>query len=702
MESGPISDPVVDIFDTPRFNRLLSLIEEQNATVETQKKLLKDQQRTLNEHGKKFDILIRDALKDDQPYREQLLDDEPTWSALYEVAAAKMKEEAEEWKSLMDVSLVFIAIFLTVLTAFLVPATQGLSASTGASPNEGGASNSTSLPPLPPRSAENVCALYYVALIMAIFNAVICMLGRQWVGKLLNRPAGKTYRERTIRHEERKTLAYVWIKPLVAVLYWSLLLSIGVFMTGLLYQLRSLSTSFDQNARALEATWALGLVIVSGIVATIAATTIHAVRFEGSPFEGLSSDAMVNLLQRLTTRWKWNWLKGIRVQVDWQLNYSSPQLNSMFIRLIADAQDPTVLDRAVPSFSFETWFRYGDESFDVLKGAYDRLMATDTSLRVRETVKARLPALGYLSRIWLRKPSDKAHAKLKDQEMINFLIKEVYSAGQWLSRVFFTSCREGNEDLRAVSELPFEQCIAKVLCTYDQEINLGDRSEVVKDALNGDEAYDADQLARIFAQVDPCSFLRSSMRQNEVYLSDDLVKFTVRGRAVEIFPRMCPFFNDPTNTTLPAYRWNMSYVLRALISNYPDGGDLPSDIDLSPFIETLCGNAEDDTWNNISDATMRYLNRCNITALSRPQAVRQFLMLCADRTHGADKDEFYQTDEEHQGRAQALLVEHRSFFEAARSPDASAISIHDLPSHNEIRSPSSAHIEMSELPSCSV
>lgn len=47
--------------------------------------------------------------KDDQPYDEKKLEDESAWSPLYEIATAKMKEEAEEWKGLMDVSLVFVS-----------------------------------------------------------------------------------------------------------------------------------------------------------------------------------------------------------------------------------------------------------------------------------------------------------------------------------------------------------------------------------------------------------------------------------------------------------------------------------------------------------------------------------------------------------------------------------------------------------------
>lgn len=114
-------------------------------------------------------------------------------------------------------------------------------------------------------------------------NAVLCVIGRQWVGKLLSRPVGRTHCERTMRPEERKRPALVWLKPLVVVLYWSLLSSIGLFIAGLLYQLQLLSTSFDETARVLEATWALGLFFVAGIIAIIAATTIHAIRFDLLP-----------------------------------------------------------------------------------------------------------------------------------------------------------------------------------------------------------------------------------------------------------------------------------------------------------------------------------------------------------------------------------------------------------------------------------
>ncbi|KZT32933.1 hypothetical protein SISSUDRAFT_459497 [Sistotremastrum suecicum HHB10207 ss-3] len=115
------STPSHDPFNSPIFHRLLALVAEQTA-------ILREQKDTLLDHGKKLETLAHDAVNNDQPYDAdpEPMKNEQTWSAVYEIAMAKMREEADEWKGLMDVSLVFIAIFLTVLTAFLVPAAQNL------------------------------------------------------------------------------------------------------------------------------------------------------------------------------------------------------------------------------------------------------------------------------------------------------------------------------------------------------------------------------------------------------------------------------------------------------------------------------------------------------------------------------------------------------------------------------------------------
>ncbi|KZS88218.1 hypothetical protein SISNIDRAFT_490398 [Sistotremastrum niveocremeum HHB9708] len=149
---------------TDQFSALLGAVNALNATMNGVKS-------TLIDHGTKFDVLIRDALKNDQPYDEKALDDESTCLALYDMVVAKTKEKAEEWNGTIDVTLIFIALFSAVLTAFLVPATQTLLPSSTESSSPDSNSNSTSTPTLPPppaRSDEIVCALYYLSLITAV------------------------------------------------------------------------------------------------------------------------------------------------------------------------------------------------------------------------------------------------------------------------------------------------------------------------------------------------------------------------------------------------------------------------------------------------------------------------------------------------------------------------------------------------------
>ncbi|KZS88217.1 hypothetical protein SISNIDRAFT_532514 [Sistotremastrum niveocremeum HHB9708] len=111
---------------TGQFSKLIATVEKLNVTMEGQKSTMDEVKNTLVNHGKKFDILTRDAEKNDLPYDEKDLDDEITCAALYELILAKTKEKTDEWNGTIDVTLIFIALFSAVLTAFLVPATQAL------------------------------------------------------------------------------------------------------------------------------------------------------------------------------------------------------------------------------------------------------------------------------------------------------------------------------------------------------------------------------------------------------------------------------------------------------------------------------------------------------------------------------------------------------------------------------------------------
>ncbi|KZS95596.1 hypothetical protein SISNIDRAFT_542449 [Sistotremastrum niveocremeum HHB9708] len=624
--SPNLQDPARDAFDTPLFHRLLGLIEKQNDAIEQQKVTLKEQketmdeqQRTLRQHGGKLDELVKDAQRDNLPYDEEAspVYNEQLWSGVYEISAARMREEAEEWKEIMDVSLVFIAIFLTVLTAFLVPAAQALNR-----PPSGTPSNSTAPPPpLPPESAQNVCALYYLALIMAMCNAVLCVLGRQWVGKLLSRPIGETHRERTMRREARKRLAYGWIKPLVTILYWSLLLSISLFIFGLLYQLRNLSTSFDQPAPILETTWSLGIFLAALILGTIAVTTIHAIRFESSLFEGLLSELIVKILQRFEGRWKW--IKDWRVSVDWK----SPEcLYRTSMELIAEANDPKLLDRVASSFSYLAWVWFGRGSTELLDRAYDRLMASDTSIRVRETVIAQMSRFAKICQEY--PPAVEEPLGMDD---FDHILRYRYSLpADFPARATILSFQENNGDLLEVGALPVNECIARILCTYDQDKRLGDRRRLFEAALRHCASLVAtgkqDDVIQILSHVDCLAIVRSFMRAPDrwVSYSKNFFPFLVRDRQVHILHHVTEFLRNPPSDI--NYD-NISFILSVLL---PSKFSLPLSIDFSPIFAHVIHGLHEDSWGDISASLLRYLEECDMSVVSDHLAIVTFLQCCAN------------------------------------------------------------------------
>ncbi|KZS86426.1 hypothetical protein SISNIDRAFT_504140 [Sistotremastrum niveocremeum HHB9708] len=462
---------------------------------------------TLLDHGSKLNVLIRDALKDDQPYDLKPMEDESTCTALYEIAMARTKEQVDEWIKRMDVSLVFvcdvgikkkrrltipsyqIALFSAVLTAFLIPAIQNLFPSSTSS-------TSDSPPQLPDISLQNVCILNYLALTLAvrvvivdvqqILDAVLCVLGRQWMSHLTTRPEGSTYRERLLRHVERERVAKRWLQYLVEGLHIILLGSIGLFMTGLLYQFRNIAGSFDEDAPSLLITWKVGLSFSSVILAVVAAATIHALLYEVSPFGGPFGKLLLKVIKTLSrffelladllfedlSRWlkariswiPWDSMINVLVLVSmvplllskvlievWRVEFNikdNEKLVVAFMDLIAEASDPKLLERAVGSFSYVQWFEDEEGTADQLEKTENRLLATDTSVRVRETLKARAhDFIPYGTKNWM-----KVGPGLTKELVQSFPAFQSYPE-RFTKKFLDTSFREDNADLRAPADI---------------------------------------------------------------------------------------------------------------------------------------------------------------------------------------------------------------------------------------------------------
>ncbi|KZT32757.1 hypothetical protein SISSUDRAFT_488668 [Sistotremastrum suecicum HHB10207 ss-3] len=411
--SGIVGDVV------PMLGQMLELMREQNKILakhgesqEEQSKALHEQNKTLKDHGTMLENLKNDVLRSDQAAEGKSLVDRMTWKVLGQEAVTKTKEKVDQWKDLMDVSLIFIAIFLTVVTAFITPVIQEF---TAVPADSNGSSTTSTKPPLPPVSIQLVAFFYYLALIVSISNSVLCVLGKQWAARVVTLPAAKSELERTLAHEQRKALAEGKLIPLMGVLFWSLLLSIALFIIGLLTQLWALAFSCDKPAFLLIVAGALGTGLSVLIFSVILATTYHAAIHEHSPFESPLSVALQPVLE-----W-WNSRKekqpsqsekphaevaddAVGLPVEWSKSKisieelmdnsddDSETLRSLkiYARLVVNTNDPDVLERVAPSFEFSEWYQVRDGMWPVFEAVWDRFMSTDTSTRAKETVRKQL------------------------------------------------------------------------------------------------------------------------------------------------------------------------------------------------------------------------------------------------------------------------------------------------------------------------
>jgi len=115
--------------DSPSIRDSPHLYEELLKCVQDQKKIQQQQYETLVQMSTAFNTQLKFVQADHctVPNREAKSDDEAACQALLKVAISESAARAEGWKTGLDVKLIFIALFVAVITAFQIPAAASLS-----------------------------------------------------------------------------------------------------------------------------------------------------------------------------------------------------------------------------------------------------------------------------------------------------------------------------------------------------------------------------------------------------------------------------------------------------------------------------------------------------------------------------------------------------------------------------------------------
>ncbi|KZT33434.1 hypothetical protein SISSUDRAFT_1066158 [Sistotremastrum suecicum HHB10207 ss-3] len=673
-----------------KFEELLELIRAQNVLLVEQSKTLTeqkleivDQHRTIKRHTGMLETLEKDVTKDDRAHGSRALDDEQTWGALDKESLMKIKVVVEGWRDLMQISLVFIALFLTVVTAFISPVIAIFT-----SPSTNDAQSSMAGNSLPPSSTQFIALFYYMTLIVSIFNSVLCVLGMQWAGRLIATPLGKTNLERALARERRKAIADGYLLPLMAVLFWTLLLAIGLFVVGFLIQLWELAFSFGVSSPILifGGVFATGLSLV--ILGIIVVTTIHAALHDNSPFESPLSNIMRPILrwtahipplphgsvadrkaQRKESEVDANHkvfeipenadlasfgeADGVAALVQWNpTDERDVAALKTYARLVLNTNDADLLERAVPSFEFSKWHEAGPSFRPVFDAIRDRFLATDTSFRVKETLDRQLVYFmewrGWKSPYgsWWR---DDLEANdftrwCKDQCMQLIWKMDGSQRDYFPTFAFFSSLEEDNSTLRLNESEPYEKCVARILCSFDQDGESGDRKAIFESAVSicttllRDEA--SSELSGILAHLDPSSFLRSLVQNPDVwwYQVDALVSFIVKGKEADILDSMSDFLSNIRELTSVTDREDplpVCQLLELLMSTLPPEYVVPMHFDLSSILSLV--SVENQFWR-YRTTLIYYLDHGGIQNLSSLHGARRLWEHCLDVMSTLDLD----------------------------------------------------------------
>ncbi|KZS86424.1 hypothetical protein SISNIDRAFT_504138 [Sistotremastrum niveocremeum HHB9708] len=336
-----------------------------------------------------------------------------------------------------------------------------------------------------------------------------------------------------------------------------------------------------------------------------------------------------------------------------QLNLNDrDRLLTTYMDLVAEASDPKLLERAVASFSFVEWFwtqEQSQEELAQLKKTWDRLTATDTSLRVRETLTAR--ARKFV-------PSDSQNLRELGEGLTTELVQ--FFLGTHSFPLYFhdslveDAFKPDNADLRPLAALPFEECIARVLFSYNHKGKLGDRRNIFD--LAEYHCYDLlekgkiDDVTRILSHLDRLQLIKSSIQHPHAIIYPSLVEFIVKDRKHEILRGINEFVKEVDQSRLVPL--SLSEVF-CILASPP-----PTDINLSPLIDYFSRHPKYWTWEETSDTIIAYLDSFDLSQISDSTAVRRFLEQCANTEvpNGYRYGDWYPTSNESRARARDLLA----------------------------------------------
>lgn len=312
-----------------------------------------------------------------------------------------------------------------------------------------------------------------------------------------------------------------------------------------------------------------------------------------------------------------------------------------FARLVINTNDAEVLERAVPSFVIGEWCISGGDLLPVFLAVRERFLATDTSFRVKETVKKQLLDCREWSGWrdgwgWRDDLEGNAITRFCRDQCKNLVDQSHDHHRQFFSAwVFFASLDPDNKDLRGYGPDSYEKSVARLLSSWDRDEKLGDRRDVFRSAviecrylLHDGRSVD---VTRILSGRDRSSILRSLLRNLHMDWSDikDVIAFITRGDEVLILGELAEFFSDLPDMKPVFGDLLVNEFLGCLIPLLPSTFTVPRSFDLTPTLTLfLRYQSSIPSLLRYSDTLIYFLDHGPFEQLSSLRPAYDFFQLC--------------------------------------------------------------------------
>lgn len=261
--------------------------------------------------------------------------------------------------------------------------------------------------------------------------AVLAVFGRQWVTALATSSHAKSSVDLVMTHKTREELATKLLSPILDLLQPALVLSIGLFVAGLLFQAWNMAFQINPNSVVLMVSASSGtfLIVILGLV--IGATLLHGIVNDNSPFR--------SPLTELVRRWRDQCDEDDTSHVPAHQTLLEESFSEHFLVSVQQTSEPAHIDALTPLIKSHFSFIPPKRFWPLVCGTMQHILRSGASTPAKLTIANHIPTL-YSSRVLSDSPATE-----EDRRLAQFQVTSSWNFHEIIVELYMQAAEDGVE-----------------------------------------------------------------------------------------------------------------------------------------------------------------------------------------------------------------------------------------------------------------